>query len=94
MEPTKECIQCGAVAVYKEGVKNGRPWRGYFCTDKQCKGKPQWVSDQLSRPASNKVPQSTINPSLEVLTQILVVLKQIRDQGDVQITGSNNPFPQ
>lgn len=30
--------------VYKEGVsKNGKPYKGYFCTVPRCSAKPEWV---------------------------------------------------
>jgi hypothetical protein len=96
MEPTKECIQCGAVAKYREGIKNGRQWKGYFCTDPQCKH-AEWLRDgkQPQRPQGTPNPGSQVNPNslMEALTQILVVLKEIRDQGKIEVTGNNNPFP-
>lgn len=39
-----ECPTCGKPMVYKEGTnKAGKPWAGYFCSDRECAQKPIWV---------------------------------------------------
>lgn len=40
-----ECPTCGNAMVYKEGTsKAGKAWAGYFCSDRNCKQTPMWVS--------------------------------------------------
>lgn len=36
------CPDCGAELKYKEGIKNGKKWRGQFCQNKDCK-KVVWL---------------------------------------------------
>jgi len=38
---TKACVYCGADAVLKSGVKNGRRWAGWFCIEN--KNHVDWV---------------------------------------------------
>jgi hypothetical protein len=49
VEKTKNCIQCGQIANYKEGNKNGKPWAGYFCSDPSCKH-AEWVALKTNEP--------------------------------------------
>lgn len=85
---TKECINCGAPANFKKGVKNGKPWAGYFCTDQQCK-KVEWVrtgqNGQTPSPAPNTVNGSISN---ELLFKILEELKKMNQKLE-----GKNPFP-
>jgi hypothetical protein len=49
MEKTKNCVECGQLANYKEGNKNGKPWAGYFCSDLGCKH-VEWVALKVNEP--------------------------------------------
>jgi len=31
------CPKCGSPAKYKEGIKNGKHWQGWFCQNQKCK---------------------------------------------------------
>lgn len=35
--PDLECEKCGAEAIVKSGMKEGKPWAGEFCQDEKCK---------------------------------------------------------
>jgi hypothetical protein len=40
------CPECHQTMVYREGTsKAGKPYKGYFCPDRDCKGEPVWVND-------------------------------------------------
>lgn len=41
-EKTYECGTCGAEAVKKSGVKDGKTWSGIFCTE-DTEHKPKWL---------------------------------------------------
>lgn len=36
------CKDCGSSTTYREGVKDGKKWRAYFCNDK-CGAKPYFI---------------------------------------------------
>ena len=39
----KKCDVCENMLEQKEGVsKAGKPYKGWFCPDRDCKGKPVW----------------------------------------------------
>ncbi len=40
-----DCANCGSPTTYKKGEKNGRPWAGYFCQNKDCKF-VNWVDNK------------------------------------------------
>ena len=40
---TKACPACGAPMVFKTGVKDGREWKAWFCSDRSCAQKPQFL---------------------------------------------------
>ena len=43
---TPKCEVCGKKMKYREGEsRNGKPYKGYFCPDRDCEGKPVWVDD-------------------------------------------------
>lgn len=49
-EPVQEspptCRECGSTMTYREGTSRaGKPYKGYFCPDGDCKGEPVWVND-------------------------------------------------
>lgn len=53
------CNVCGKKLVLKEGVskKTDMPWKGWFCPDRNCKGKPVWVKDQPENmPEDGEIP--------------------------------------
>lgn len=60
-ENTEECPECGSPMKYKEGAKDGKVWRGYFCTKGgkfgKCKAKPIWLP---SNPPSKMKAESSI----------------------------------
>jgi len=46
--PTKEdppkCSVCAKTMRYREGEsRSGKPYKGFFCPDRECEGKPIWV---------------------------------------------------
>jgi hypothetical protein len=48
--PTKahppNCKVCGEKMKFREGEsKNGKPYKGFFCQDRDCEGKPVWIDD-------------------------------------------------
>lgn len=41
-----KCEVCGKKMKFREGEgRNGKPYKGYFCPDRDCEGKPVWVDD-------------------------------------------------
>ena len=39
-----KCSVCGKKMKYREGEgRNGKPYKGYFCPDRDCEGKPVWI---------------------------------------------------
>lgn len=41
-----KCAVCGKKMKYREGEsRNGKPYKGYFCPDRDCEGKPVWIDD-------------------------------------------------
>ena len=41
-----KCEVCGKKLKYREGEsRGGKPYKGYFCPDRDCEGKPVWVDD-------------------------------------------------
>lgn len=45
-EGPPRCGQCGREMTYREGTSRaGKPYRGYFCPDRDCEGDPVWVND-------------------------------------------------
>lgn len=41
-----KCSVCGKKMVYREGEsRTGKPYKGFFCADQDCAGKPVWVND-------------------------------------------------
>ena len=41
-----KCEVCGKKLKYREGEgRNRKPYKGYFCPDRDCGGKPVWVDD-------------------------------------------------
>ena len=46
---TQPCPTCGAPMVLRSGEKNGRAWRGWFCSDRSCLQKPVFLSDGARR---------------------------------------------
>lgn len=41
-ESPPECPYHGLM-VRRSGVKNNKPWAGFFCTDRQCQTQPVWI---------------------------------------------------
>jgi hypothetical protein len=46
--PSKEnppkCSVCGKKMTYREGEgRTGKPYKGFFCPDRDCEGKPVWL---------------------------------------------------
>ena len=46
--PAKEdppnCSVCGKTMRYREGEsRSGKPYKGFFCPDRDCEGKPVWL---------------------------------------------------
>jgi hypothetical protein len=40
------CTVCSKKMTYREGEsRNGKPYKGFFCPDRDCEGKPVWVDD-------------------------------------------------
>ena len=40
------CNDCGGPMAYRKGTsKAGKPYAGWFCTKKNCKGEPIWEND-------------------------------------------------
>lgn len=37
------CEQCGGSATIRSGVKNGKPWKGLFCNDKETCKHVEWL---------------------------------------------------
>ena len=43
---TPKCSVCSKKMKYREGEgRNGKPYKGFFCPDRDCEGKPVWVDD-------------------------------------------------
>jgi hypothetical protein len=43
---TPNCSVCSKKMKYREGEgRNGKPYKGFFCPDRDCEGKPVWVDD-------------------------------------------------
>jgi hypothetical protein len=43
---TPKCSVCSKEMKYREGEgRNGKPYKGFFCPDRECEGKPIWVDD-------------------------------------------------
>ena len=41
-----KCSVCGKKMQYREGESRaGKPYKGYFCPDRDCEGKPVWIDD-------------------------------------------------
>ena len=41
-----KCKVCGQKMKFREGEsKNGKPYKGFFCQDRDCEGKPVWIDD-------------------------------------------------
>ena len=41
-----KCSVCGKKMTYREGESRaGKPYKGYFCPDRDCEGKPVWIDD-------------------------------------------------
>ena len=41
-----KCSVCGTKMTYREGEsRNGKPYKGFFCPDRDCEGKPVWLND-------------------------------------------------
>ena len=48
------CKECDCEMIYKKGIKKetGKPWQGWFCTNKECKA-VEWVkSDPIPQPTA------------------------------------------
>jgi hypothetical protein len=40
------CAACGKKMKFREGEsRNGKPYKGFFCQDRDCEGKPVWIDD-------------------------------------------------
>ncbi len=59
MDYKKSCKECGKEAKYVEGSKNGKPWQGWFCQDKDCKY-VEWAKTRLDKPAEPVVRTTSI----------------------------------
>lgn len=49
-KPSKEnppkCSVCGKKMTYREGESRaGKPYKGFFCPENDCEGKPVWLND-------------------------------------------------
>ena len=41
-----DCPVCHQKMEYREGEgRNGKPYKGHFCPDRDCEGEPVWVND-------------------------------------------------
>ena len=41
-----KCSVCGAKMTYREGEsRTGKPYKGFFCPESDCEGKPVWLND-------------------------------------------------
>ena len=60
---TKYCSTCGAELTYRKGTSKttGKPWAGWFCSDRSCESKPEWVN---LKQATAQRPQITPNQGL------------------------------
>ena len=39
-----KCSVCDKKMVYRDGEgRNGKPYKGFFCPDRDCEGKPVWL---------------------------------------------------
>ena len=46
-ESIRVCPTCRANMEFKQGTnKAGKPWAGWFCSDKKCSQEPQWERKQ------------------------------------------------
>jgi hypothetical protein len=48
--PTKtappKCPVCSKKMEFREGTnRSGKPYKGFFCQDRECEGKPVWIDD-------------------------------------------------
>ena len=48
--PTKtappKCTVCSKKMEFREGTnRSGKPYKGFFCQDRECEGKPVWIDD-------------------------------------------------
>lgn len=48
--PTKtnppKCAVCRTKMEFREGTnRGGKPYKGFFCPDRECKGRPVWIDD-------------------------------------------------
>ena len=40
------CSVCGKKMTYREGEsRTGKPYKGFFCPESDCEGKPVWLND-------------------------------------------------
>ena len=46
---TIACPTCASPMIFRTGVKDGREWKGWFCSDRSCAQKPQFISDGGAR---------------------------------------------
>ena len=49
-KPTKtappKCTVCSKKMEFREGTnRGGKPYKGFFCPDRECEGKPVWIDD-------------------------------------------------
>ena len=75
MTQTKTCMKCQQVMNFKQGVskKSGKPYAGYFCSDRNC-GHVEFVRNQQA--PAQATPNNT-GPLLEKLDRIARALEQI-----------------
>ena len=48
------CSSCGKEMQQKSGVKDGKPWAGYFCSERG--HKPKWLPTDKPQPPQQKPP--------------------------------------
>ena len=58
------CTDCGQIAEYKTGNKNGKNWAGYFCTDPNCKH-VEWIQLHASTNGSTQSPKPAPKPEVK-----------------------------
>ena len=73
----KYCSTCGAEMTYKKGVKKetGKPWAGWFCSDRSCDSKPEWVN--LKQVTAQRTQISPNQGLTNTLTDITNRLKKL-----------------
>lgn len=82
MEKTGICSKCGLQSNLKTGIKNGKEWAGYFCSDRSCKT-VEWVNTRQSAPKPFRKESLPKEPDWEAI-------RQRKEEGMEWLNAKNN----